>query len=215
MLHGGFSSNSIFMRHFPLYELSQIRGINVVYIEGTPIPFMRNRRVWNAGKCCGAAVKNNIDDVAFIDEVIQHFLSYRNIDARNIYLVGGSNGAMMSYRYACERPQNIMGVFAIGGVFVTEDCNSLGAVKVLHIHGEEDDTIPLQGGGKGVALMGAPFPSLKDTEQFLKQKDAKYAIEIVRGAGHSVLEINAAMLKQGDINLQEFIADIIDKMKAE
>lgn len=213
MLHGGFSSNNTFSRHFPFFEVAMTRGLNVVYIEGTPMAFTRNRRVWNAGKCCGSAMKDNIDDVSFISDVIKHFSALPNIDANNIFLVGSSNGAMMSYRFACERPDEVTGIFPMGGFFANESCLTLGKVKVYHIHGDKDDTVPLQGGGKGRVLMGEDFPPISDTEARLQQAQAAYVIDIVKGGGHNVTELDAALKKSRDTDLSTLIADMIEKMK--
>src|SRR5690348_8155586 len=60
---------------------------------------------WNAGTCCGAAQKNNVDDVGFIREVIRRVERQANIDSRRVFVTGMSNGAMMSWRLACEAPE--------------------------------------------------------------------------------------------------------------
>lgn len=60
---------------------------------------------WNAGNCCGSAQKNDVDDLGFIREAIRRVEQQANIDRRRIFVTGMSNGAMMSWRLACEAPE--------------------------------------------------------------------------------------------------------------
>src|SRR5579884_1997547 len=53
---------------------------------------------WNAGTCCGAAQRGNVDDVGFIREVIHRMEGQARIDPKRIFAAGMSNGAMMSWR---------------------------------------------------------------------------------------------------------------------
>lgn len=213
ILHGDFANNQLMRQFMPLYELSMTRGFNVAYIQGTKLPFLKNNRVWNAGKCCGIAVKNNINDVGYINQVISYFMAQPNIDPSNIFLVGFSNGAMMAYRYACENPGKLKGVIAISGIFAIDECLNLNGLNVFHLHGSADKVIPITGGGKGYALMKQDFPSLSQTEDMLKNTHARYIIDVVQGAGHGVQNLNNALQKKRNITLPELIANVIDGMK--
>ena len=55
--------------------------------------------------CCGAAQKNNVDDVGFIREVIHRVERQASIDPSRVFATGMSNGAMMTWRLACEAPE--------------------------------------------------------------------------------------------------------------
>ena len=54
------------------------------------------------GNCCGKAEEKKVDDVGFINALIEELEANYAIDPRRIYVTGMSNGAMMSYRLACE-----------------------------------------------------------------------------------------------------------------
>src|SRR3989338_4051124 len=66
-----------------------------------------NAGKWDGGNCCGYAINNNIDDVVLISKIIDEAKNKFNVDANRIYATGISNGAMMSYRLACELSNKI------------------------------------------------------------------------------------------------------------
>jgi polyhydroxybutyrate depolymerase len=90
-------------------EKADEEGFIVVYPDGT-------QRSWNAGFCCGYALKNNIDDVGFIHALIEKITEEYSINSSRIYITGSSNGGMMGYRIGSEL-SNI--VAAIGPVSAT------------------------------------------------------------------------------------------------
>ena len=57
---------------------------------------------WNSGNCCGYALENHIDDIGFFRALIEKLECDYAIDRKRIDFTGISNGAMMSYRVACE-----------------------------------------------------------------------------------------------------------------
>jgi len=104
---------------------------------------------WNAGACCGAAQKNDIDDVGFIREVIHRVERQASIDPRRIFATGMSNGAMMSWRLACEAPE-IRAIAPVEGTDNTRSCKPAHPVAVIQFHAADDPNVPFDGGvGKG------------------------------------------------------------------
>ena len=98
------------------------------------------KRSFNAGLCCGEAVTQQIDDVAFLADVVADL---RNRGAGRISVVGFSNGAMMAYRFACARPDLVDTVGSMSGTLEIPRCE--GRIKALHIHGEKDTAVPYLG----------------------------------------------------------------------
>lgn len=98
---------------------------------------------WNAGPCCGSAA-GRIDDLAYMDRLLQITAALHAIDGRRVHLAGYSNGAMLAYRYACGRPGRIAGVLAVAGTH-TAPCTPTRATAVLAVHGANDPTVPLKG----------------------------------------------------------------------
>lgn len=113
---------------------------------------------WNAGSCCGAAVRQGVDDMAYLDRVVQVVSALHAVDPRRVELAGFSNGAMMAYRYACGRPGRIAGVLAVAGT-MTAPCVPRSPTAVLSVHGGDDPAVPLAGLAYSADLRSALPPS--------------------------------------------------------
>lgn len=83
--------------------------------------------------------------VAFIDEVV----SIYDVDPRRIYLIGFSQGAIMSLALMLTAPQLLAGVAAMSGSFPDEVLPLIAAPEqmqnfpVIAVHGIQDDVIPI------------------------------------------------------------------------
>jgi polyhydroxybutyrate depolymerase len=124
---------------------------------------------WNAGTCCGKAQENKIDDVAFIREVIARMKRQASIDPRRIFATGMSNGAMMSWRLACEAPE-IRAIAPVAGTDNTPNCKPPRPVPVIEFHAADDDHVPFNG-GVGVGPSRVDFVSVPATQAKWTQVD--------------------------------------------
>ena len=73
----------------------------VVYPEGTG-RFRKRHLTWNAGHCCGIAMKRRVDDVGFIGALLVKLLADYPVDPKRVYATGMSNGGMMTHRLGIE-----------------------------------------------------------------------------------------------------------------
>ena len=118
---------------------------------------------WNAGTCCGRAQENKVDDVGFIREVIHRLESQASVDPKRIFATGMSNGAMMSWRLACEAPE-IRAVAPVEGTDNTTDrCTPSHAVAVIEFHAADDPNVPFNG-GVGVGPSHTNYKSVPETQ---------------------------------------------------
>jgi len=124
-------------------------GYLVVYPQGVGKKLLGKRfGTWNAGACCGTALEEQVDDVAFVSELIDALAQDFVIDARRVYATGLSNGAFMVGRLACELSDRIAAVAPIAGVYFTEDCQPSQPVPIMIIHGTEDQCVDIAGGAQ-------------------------------------------------------------------
>ena len=164
-LHGGGGSADFQAddSRYKLISKSESAGFIVVFPNG----YSRLGGVlatWNAGACCGAAQKNNVDDVGFLGEVIRRVERQANVDRSRVFMTGMSNGALMSWRMACEASDLIRGIAPVEGTDNTTHCTPSRPVPVIEFHSLDDDHIPLNG-GKGVsALTDTNFASVPATQ---------------------------------------------------
>jgi polyhydroxybutyrate depolymerase len=97
---------------------------------------------WNAGTCCGAAARENVDDVGFISALVSHVSKNLPVDARRVYVAGFSNGGRMAYHAACRLAPMIAAIGVVSGSLKDDQCTPARAVAVIAIHGTSDDQVP-------------------------------------------------------------------------
>ena len=130
------------------------QGAVVAYPTGTG-------RSWNAGLCCGTARDTGVDDVGGLETLVADLQAELGTDPRRVYAAGFSNGAMMTYRWACDRPGRLAGIGLVSGTRVT-DCPEPGAAAVVALHGDSDTVVPLGGGVGPDSVTGVAYPSLQE-----------------------------------------------------
>lgn len=88
------------------------------------------------------------DDVAFVRAVIARLRAGNEIDPARIYVMGMSNGGMMTYRLAAELDTRLAAIaVASGGMAKNSEClAATRATPVLIIHGTSDPVVPYDGG---------------------------------------------------------------------
>lgn len=149
-MHGGFGSGTQLETQSQLTVKGEEAGFIVVYPDG--YPSLINIRTWNAGGCCGYAMNQDIDDVGFIDAMLDVLISTYTIDTQRIYATGMSNGGFMSYRLACELSGRIAAIAPVSASMTIAACQPSRPVPVISFHSYLDGSVPYQGGiGDGVS----------------------------------------------------------------
>lgn len=148
MLHGGFGSAEQAELVYGWNAQAERDGFVVVYPEG-------EGRSWNAGGCCGPAMKKDLDDVGFIETVLAEVGNGLDIDPDRTFATGMSNGGIMAYRLACET--RLFAAIAPVSATMLVDCDAQGPVSVLHIQGALDESVPPDGSpGAGTQQIDGP-----------------------------------------------------------
>ncbi|QQR88303.1 MAG: T9SS type A sorting domain-containing protein [Flavobacteriales bacterium] len=149
-MHGGFGSGPQLETQSLLSDKAEQEGFIVVYPDGVASPL--NIRTWNAGGCCGYAMNNNVDDVGFIDALLDTLITELAIDTLRIYATGMSNGGFMSYRLACELSERLAAIAPVSASMTIDACQPARSVPVIGIHSYLDESVPYLGGiGNGVS----------------------------------------------------------------
>jgi polyhydroxybutyrate depolymerase len=109
--HGGLASARQFEANSGLSEFAESNGFYVVYPNGINASETQpGFQTWNAGDCCGPAVRNGVDDVAFMASLIKLIKDSYLIDPTRVFAMGHSNGGMLAYKLACELSDQVKGV---------------------------------------------------------------------------------------------------------
>lgn len=165
LLHGYSASGLIQDIYFGLSHEQNRLGFILAYPDGT-LDSM-NKRFWNATDVCCDFEHKGIDDVAYVDAVIDDMADHYRIDRRQVYLVGHSNGGFMSHRYSCERADRIAAFVSLAGDNYKDAatlCKPKGPVAVLQVHGDMDTAVPFLGGRDPDT--GRALPSALETVTF-------------------------------------------------
>jgi polyhydroxybutyrate depolymerase len=142
-LHGATMNGPMMAWFSDLNHKADEAGFLAVYPNGTGT---RSSFTWNGGNCCGSAMQNRVNDVAFIDALLGDLMQAYPVDGQGVYATGMSNGAVMAYRLAAEFSERIAAVAPVAGSVGTEIGQPKCPVSVLHFHGTNDEHIPFNGG---------------------------------------------------------------------
>lgn len=136
------------------------------------------RPSWNAGACCGSAARSSIDDVGYLARQITNLTV---AGASRVVLVGYSNGGMLAYRFACERPDLVDEVVVLNATIAVAECE--GDFDALHLAGELDTAVPVQGAPM-VPYLFTGFRPLVNLPSAAPNADLD--IRVLAGVGHEV-----------------------------
>jgi polyhydroxybutyrate depolymerase len=181
VIHGFGSNPSTARTEMGFSKLNNRDDFIFVFPEGSgPDP---NELSWNAGFCCRSAMQNGVDDVNFLDQVLDMLMTEMHIDRRRVYVAGFSNGAHLAYRWGAARSQTVAGIAAVAGAiggrasfFAPEVriSNPKQPVSLLVVHGKEDLSFPYEGGASLAirpGLRGRRSVSVPDSISFWKRND--------------------------------------------
>lgn len=122
----------------------------LVHPDGTIQPGTTDTQFWNIG-LSGVTV----DDVGFLEALIDTIDANYNINRSRVYSAGMSNGGYMGYMLACESGQFAAIASVTGSMTLPmyTNCNPAKPLPVMEIHGTADNTVPYNGSAtsQGVA----------------------------------------------------------------
>lgn len=155
--HGGGGAAQSAIGNYGIVEEAEARGWIAVFPEGTGVlsgTGLFGLQTWNAGNCCGYAQQNDVDDVGFFEDLLMDLGQRYPVDLDQVCATGMSNGAMMTYRLACERPALLAAVAPVAGSL--ESGPPTAPIPLLTIFGLLDQNVPFEG-GVGSGLSGNSF----------------------------------------------------------
>jgi polyhydroxybutyrate depolymerase len=143
VLHGATESAENVERLSGMSAKADQENFLVAYPTGTGR--LKNIPTWNSGACCGYAMENKVDDVAFLRALLEKVEKDYSVDPKRVYATGISNGGMMSYRLACELSDKFAAISPVEGA---QDlpCLPTSPVSVIVFHGTADHLVPFNGG---------------------------------------------------------------------
>jgi len=146
VLHGGGRKALGAVRISEMNLKADEKGFIALYPNGTG-KLMSSLLTWNSGNCCGYAMRHDIDDVAFMRQLLKELPKEYSIDPNRIYIAGFSNGAMMAYKLAHELSGYIAAIAPVAGSMQYEpETAPVAPVSIIAFHGTADEYTPYYGG---------------------------------------------------------------------
>lgn len=139
-LHGYTHTGTFQASMTKMNAVADTAGFIVAYPEGTLDSY--SKTYWNSGYGTG------VDDIGFIDALIDTIAANYNVDLQRVYSTGLSNGAIMSNTLACALNHRIAAIASVSGtmsVAQNASCSPSNKIPVLHIHGTSDVIVPYAG----------------------------------------------------------------------
>lgn len=139
VFHGGGGRGRGIAPHTGFTRLAEREGFVVAYPDGVG-------RRWNDGR--GYAATH--DDVGFVRALLDTLQRELSLDPRRIYATGISNGAMFSYRLACDLPGVLAAIAPVAGALPAQlepGCGHTMPVSVVAFQGTADPLVPYAGSG--------------------------------------------------------------------
>jgi polyhydroxybutyrate depolymerase len=174
VLHGGLSHMGEVERLTGFSSLADREGFLVAYPNG-------HLTTWNAGGCCGPAKLAAVDDVGFLERLIDDLAATGLVDPARIHATGFSNGAGMALRLACAGPGRLAAVGAHAGSILRK-CAPDRPISVLITHGAADRGVPIDGGGKRDFNDDRPFPPVSQVVDLWRKEDGLPALRATEHA---------------------------------
>jgi poly(3-hydroxybutyrate) depolymerase len=207
VLHGGLGYAGNIEKGLELDPVAEKYGFVVAYLNGTEIAatLPRSMKGWNAGGgCCGLPYKDNVDDVGYITRAAAYLAGKYRVDPHRIFGMGHSNGAMMTERLMCET-NLLQAAIPISGPLNldVESCPAAKGKRILAVHGEKDENVPIAGGYGSKELAHISYKSEHYSEATFRRSGADYRLYVVPGASHSLEAILGAFYSREHMSLGE------------
>jgi len=134
-LHGLGTDGAYQAQYRDFRPIADTANFIVVHPDGST---MFGQHFWNYGSVLGSTV----DDVGFLEALLDTISVHYSVNASRIYCAGMSNGSFMAYYLACQsnRFAAIGTVTGSMSVDMYDTCVPEHPVPVLHIHGTSDNT---------------------------------------------------------------------------
>jgi len=169
------------------YLADEHKNAIIVYPQGY-------KRRWNTCRISGSgeAKQLDIDDISFIEKMIDFFASQYNINRESVFVMGFSNGAQMCYKLAREKPELFKGFAAVSANLPIKDNDgcyeSNQPVSILIMNGTSDPIDPYNGGEMN--LPGAAPGSVVSTEQNINYWKSLAKCDSVTGTEYDFPDID-------------------------
>lgn len=132
--HGFSGKAGEYMSYTNMRPVADSENFILVYPQGSDLNGYSH---WNA-ELKGDDNKSDVDDLGFIEALINKLSLENLIDKKRVYAIGYSNGGMMSYALACYKSNLISAIGSVSGYMLQSECIPSHPVPLIKLHGTSD-----------------------------------------------------------------------------
>ncbi|MBA56947.1 MAG: hypothetical protein CMK89_21065 [Pseudomonadales bacterium] len=131
--------------------------------------FALNPQLWNDGSDRFYPDQTVVNDVRFLEALLDTLAASFAVNERRVYLTGFSNGASMSFLAAAKVPHRIAAIAPVAGACWIDPGALQPAVSMLYITGSDDPLNLIEGGsprlanGNSDAVRSKPKPPVRES----------------------------------------------------
>lgn len=142
ILHGRLGNGKIIMEDSGFNSIADREKFIAVYPDGL-------RRSWADGRGATPSDREKVNDVLFIETLIDHVAEKFSGSKENVFIVGHSNGGFMTQRMLIEKPRRFRAGASVASQiseYVLKNFRPEIPVSVAFFNGTEDPIVPYYGG---------------------------------------------------------------------
>ncbi|WP_167884212.1 extracellular catalytic domain type 1 short-chain-length polyhydroxyalkanoate depolymerase [Leptospira idonii] len=142
VLHGRLGTGRQIMEQSRFNDLADEEGFIVVYPDGYS-------RSWADGRGNTPADREKINDVLFLETVLQNLIRKGSVDPSRVFMVGHSNGGFMTQRMSVDRSSLFKGTASVAAqlsIAVLKNGEPSSPLSVALFSGTGDPLVPYYGG---------------------------------------------------------------------
>jgi polyhydroxybutyrate depolymerase len=150
MLHGAGGNSLLAAKQTNWCEKAEAEKFIVAFPNGLPFnrsrpaSFLRNPAFWNSG---GTRPPSSINDVLFLDQLLDELAQKYAIDPKKLFAAGFSNGGAMCWRLAIELSEKISAIAPVCSfISLPQPWHQTKAVSAIVISCLDDPLVPIDGG---------------------------------------------------------------------
>lgn len=149
VFHGGGGNAADMRWRTGMNVVSDREGFIAVYAAGSSSKQSDRMLYWNSGPKAKDPAQHAIDDVRYVQSLLDDLARYFTVDPKRVFATGFSNGAQMCFMLECKLPGRIAAIAPVAGQrSLGEFCTApRGPVNIICFHGKLDPYAPY-GGGK-------------------------------------------------------------------
>jgi len=141
--HGYTSTASAQLATSDMRPIADTANFLLVYPQGA---LFGNSTHWNVGSW---TLGSTVDDLGFVDDLIDTLAAAYNLDLERVYACGFSNGGFFSFALACGLSARIAAVASVAATMTqetTQSCQPVHPTAILTMHGTADVLVRYTGG---------------------------------------------------------------------